>query len=311
MNRDIQHVTVIGSSGFLGAWLVDHLVRQDIRVTGVSRRGGRRLERLAPPTTWTSADITTASPDEYIPECDVVFFLGGIASVPASFTDPVADLDGNLRAVVRILQVLRLKRPATSFIYASSAAVYGSAVTLPMSESHPLQPLSPYGISKLAAESYVRLYANALGVPGASARVFSVYGPGQDKQVVYDWALKIATKTTPLVFLGAPLVSRDFIHVSDAAAAFLKIAQNAALCGEVYNVASGVETTLTDLAQGILAVSESSTEFSFTGNVREGDPVRWSGDISALSNLGFRPKIPLIAGLRETYDWAKQTIRLD
>ncbi|QRG05970.1 NAD-dependent epimerase/dehydratase family protein [Xanthobacter dioxanivorans] len=304
MTRNIRHAVVIGSSGFLGSWLVDRLVREGTQVTGISRRKGPVLDSLAEPSTWTSADIVNAPPDTYLPECDTVFFLAGIASVPASLKDPVADLDGNLRSALRILQTLRERDTGTSFIFASSAAVYGSALVLPMAESHPLQPLSPYGVSKLAAEAYVRLYATTFGIPGASARVFSVYGPGQHKQVVYDWALKVATNTPQLSFFGAPEVSRDFIYVSDATAAFAQIAKNAPLKGEAYNVASGTETTLEGLARNLLAISGASARFSFSGDVRVGDPVRWQSDIAALQRLGFQTEVSLLEGLRRTYLWA-------
>jgi UDP-glucose 4-epimerase len=303
MSRNIKHAAVIGASGFLGGWLVDHLRRGGVRVTGISRRPGTTLDSLFGPTDWIAADVIDDTPQNYLPECDAVFFLGGVASVPASITTPVADLDGNLRAPVRILQALRERGGGTSFVYASSAAVYGSALSLPMTESHPLRPLSPYGVSKLAAEAYVRLYAADFGVPAASARIFSVYGPGQNKQVVYDWAVKVANSSSSLSFSGAPEVSRDFIYVTDAVSALAQIAEHGSLKGEAYNVASGSETKLIDLAKQMLEISESTANFSFSGNVRVGDPVRWQADISELQKLGFTLKVPLSDGLCQTYSW--------
>lgn len=304
MSRPLRHAVVIGSSGFLGSWLVDQLIQEGVRVTGVSRRDVRALPTLAAPTEWVQADIARAEPQAYLPDCDAVFFLAGVASVPASVEAPLSDLDGNLRAPVRILQALRERKSATSFIYASSAAVYGTAHTRPMHETHPLNPLSPYGVSKYAAEAYVRLYASSFGVSGASARVFSVYGPGQSKQVIYDWARKVATGGSSLSFFGAPEVSRDFIYASDAASAFIHIARNAPLGGESYNVASGEETTLGKLAQELLLISGSAAEVAFSGEVRVGDPVRWQADISALRRLGFGARISFQSGLIETYRWA-------
>lgn len=304
MTRTLKHAVVIGSSGFLGSWLVDQLVGEGVRVTGVSRRDARALPSLAPPTEWIQADIADADPLAYLPQSDAVFFLAGIASVPASVEAPLSDLDSNLRAAVRILQALRERQGTTSFIYASSAAVYGTALTRPMKETHPLTPLSPYGVSKYAAEAYVRLYASSFGVPGASARVFSVYGPGQGKQVIYDWARKVAAGGSSLSFFGAPDVSRDFIYASDAASAFIQIARNAPLGGESYNVASGEEITLGELAKELLSISGSIAKVKFSGEVRVGDPVRWQADISTLSQLGFGARISFRNGLRETYHWA-------
>lgn len=304
MARDLTHAVVVGSSGFIGSYLVDQLVRQGVRVTGISRNQGKVQDSLQKATHWIPIDIVNAPPATYLPECDMIFFCAGIASVPASVEAPLADLDGNLRAPLRIMQALRERGGDTGFLYASSAAVYGSALHLPMSELHPLDPLSPYGASKLATETYVRLYATKFGVPGASARVFSVYGPGQDKQVIYDWSRKVALGGEEISFFGAPEVSRDFIHVADAARAFISIARNAPLGGESYNIASGIETSLGELAENLLAISGQKCEYKFSGKIRLGDPVRWQADITALKQLGFSPKVSFMDGLRETYQWA-------
>lgn len=306
--RTLSSALVVGSTGFWGSWLVDRLVRAGVRVTGVGRTSRPLPAGLAAPDELLQIDITQTDPGEYSEGFDAIFFLAGRASVPASVVDPVADLDENVRAAVGLLHHLKASRDPASFLYASSAAVYGSATTLPMPESHSLGPLSPYGVSKLAAEEYVRLYATAFGVPGASVRPFSLYGPGQDKQVVYDLSVKIAKGESPLRMLGRPDVSRDFIHVADAAAGLIAIARSAPLRGEVYNLASGTETTLGKLVALLLSVAERDTSVEFSGHVREGDPVRWCGDASAVSSLGFELEVSLDEGLRSTFAWVQETL---
>lgn len=313
--RNLSSALVVGSTGFWGSWVVDRLMREGVRVTGVGRTKRTTFHELVPPDDFLQLDITEHDPADYASGFDVIFFLAGSASVPASVADPVADLDDNVRAAVAMLHHLKTAETPPAFVYASSAAVYGTAITQPMAETHPLMPLSPYGVSKLAAEEYVRLFATAFGVPGASVRPFSLYGPGQDKQVVYDLSVRIANGEAPLRMLGSSEVSRDFIHVSDAAAGLTAVARRAPLEGEAYNLASGTETTLGELAAAVLLVAGSDTAVEFSGQVREGDPVRWCGDISALARLGVEPEIPLEDGLRSTYTWvleslANQTERL-
>ncbi|MCL2794425.1 MAG: NAD-dependent epimerase/dehydratase family protein [Microbacteriaceae bacterium] len=284
--------------------MVDLLVGKGVHVTGISRHDRPALPSLRKPQVSVFANLETADPATYLTsEYDAVFFLAGSASVPYSVKDPIGDLDANTRSVVRILQHLRNLTVPPRFIYASSAAVYGTSVYQPMDESHPRNPLSPYGVSKLVAEQYVSLFAHNFGVPGASVRPFSIYGPGQQKQVVFDISRRLAAGETPLRMLGSPDVSRDFVHVEDAARAMWIVAQNAELRGETFNVGSGAETTLGELAESLRNVAGSVAEVEFSGEVREGDPLHWRGDISALAALGYSPQISLLDGLTSTFEW--------
>ncbi|WP_230668090.1 NAD(P)-dependent oxidoreductase [Microbacterium sp. MEC084] len=293
---------VIGSSGFLGTWLVDSLVRRGYHVTGVSRSGAAAAGLESPHRTVTG-DVATMDLDALLLSSDHVYFLAGRASVPQSVEDPCGDLDDNVRAVLRVLWRMRVLDARARLVYASSAAVYGTSRHLPMSEQHPLAPLSPYGVSKLSAELYVRLFAETNGLRAASARFFSIYGPGQRKQVVYDLSRRVAAGERPVRLLGDARVSRDFVHVRDAADAMITVAEAGDLRGEAYNIASGVETTLATLAAHILAVAGRSDAVEFSGQVRAGDPENWQADVSALRSLGFSPTYGLEQGLAETYRW--------
>jgi UDP-glucose 4-epimerase len=172
-----------------------------------------------------------------------------------------------------------------------------------MTEDHPLEPVSPYGISKLAAETYVRLYAQLYGFPTFSVRPFSVYGPRQRKLVVYDLLCRAADGEDPLVVLGSPEVSRDFVFVADCARALLMLARRAPAHGEAYNVATGVGTPLGTLVPVLLESVGVEATILFTGDVRPGDPLRWEGDPSRAQALGATFDTPLAEGLRQTADW--------
>ena len=305
--RPLSTALVIGASGFWGSWLTHSLESMGVKVTGLSRTEHQGVGGLRAPSRIVRADVQDANLESALAQQDAVFYLAGRASVPASVSDPLGDLDANVRSVVRVLAEIAKSSSPMPFIYASSAAVYGTSQTSPMSESHPLGPISPYGVSKLSAEAYVRLYATQYGVPSASVRPFSIYGPGQEKQVVFDLSRRILRGDVPLHLLGSPDVSRDFIYVSDAASAIVMVAKNAPLVGEAYNIASGDETTLGWLARELLRISNSDGTPSFSGSVRSGDPEHWRADIRAIRALGFEPKVALPEGLAATYRWVSSS----
>jgi UDP-glucose 4-epimerase len=188
-------------------------------------------------------------------------------------------------------------------VFVSSAAVYGDSRYQPMDEQHPLEPKSPYGVSKLAAEGYVRLYARLHGVRGLTVRPFSIYGPRQRKLVVYDLLTRLHDGERPLRMLGSPDVSRDFVFVEDAARALVVLARAAAAEGEAYNLASGRSTSLHELATSLIDVTGIEVDVEFSGEVRAGDPLHWTGDPQRAGALGVRCDTPLEEGLRRTADW--------
>lgn len=304
--RALGRAVVVGSTGFLGMWLVHRLEEIGVAVIGISRsRLGplRPVPGLLPPTRAVQVDISDEGFATTIDDCDVVFFAAGSASVPRSLVDPVEDFDANARAVLQILDHLSRRPQPPVFVHVSSAAVYGQGGNVAMRESVTPEPLSPYGASKRAAEEYVSLYARKFGVPGLSVRPFSIYGPGQTKQVIYDWSVKLLNGESPLRVLGSPDVSRDFIHVDDVARGAIHAARHAEAVGEVFNLASGRETTLGALVQELTTIAGRAGEAEFSGEVRPGDPLRWRADISRLARIGFTPTVTLHDGLQQTYDW--------
>lgn len=239
---------------------------------------------------------------------DVVFFLAGSPSVPRSVSDPSQDLHDNVGLVIEVLEALRGISTPPVFVFASSAAVYGDSQEEPMTEAHRILPRSPYGISKLAAEHYVRLYAETYGIPGLSVRPFSVYGPGQRKLVVYDLLTRLVVGENPLVIQSPREVARDFVFVRDVALAMIALGYRAPAAGEAYNLASGVATTLADLAAHLVTVTGIEVPVQFTGNLRIGDPFRWRGDASRARELGVSCPTSLVDGLSETANWVRNDL---
>jgi UDP-glucose 4-epimerase len=178
---------------------------------------------------------------------------------------------------------------------------------MPIREDDPTVPISPYGVAKLAAERYLAVYSHLYGLRAASLRFFSVYGPRQRKQVVYDFIKKISHNPTELFIHGDGTQVRDFNYVEDTARAAMLVAAHAPLQGEVYNVASGTECSIGALAGTLCAILGAQPQFVYSGSVRPGDPEKWAVDIGRLSALGYQPQISLENGLRQTVGWFRES----
>ena len=279
--RSVSRALVLGGSGFIGTRLVELLLANDVQTTVLDSHGaaatrGERVRGIR--ATVTQQSVADALELEAL---DAVFHLANPASVPASVERPLDDLEGSIVTTVSALEALRRHGGHPVFVYVSSAAVYGDAVYHPMDEDHPLEPKSPYGVAKLASERYVRLYSRLHGLQGFSVRPFSVYGPGQRQLVVYDLMKRLHEGERPLRILSPPDVSRDFVFVDDVARGLLALTRAAPAEGEAYNLASGAPTTLSELASTLVEVSGIASEIEFTGEVRPGDPLHWTGGFRA------------------------------
>ena len=226
--------------------------------------------------------------------------------MPETLKRPVDDLRRNAVTTLVVLEAARNARRTPLVAFVSSAAVYGEAQRMPMAEDHPLCPVSPYGISKLAAERYVSLYASLYGIPAFSVRPFSLYGPRQRKLAIYDLLARLVDGESPLLVNGNSEVSRDFVFVEDAARALVTLAASAPASGEAYNLASGQPTTLGELASLLIEAVGGGAEATFTGELRTGDPIRWDGDPSLAAALGAECHTPLASGLGMTAAWVTQ-----
>jgi UDP-glucose 4-epimerase len=306
--RRLTSALVLGGAGFLGGRLVEALSSEEIRATVVDDLSTGQPERIGA-AELIVADVREVDLPGIIHDrsVDVVFHLAGPAYVPPSLKEPLKDLNDGAGTTLAVLEGIRKVEPRPLLAFASSAAVYGDGRFFPMTEDHPLGPVSPYGVSKLASEQYVRLYSRLYGIPAFSVRLFSLYGPGQRKQVIYDLIGRAVGGEAPLVVHGSPDVSRDFVFVDDAAKAFLALARRAPAEGEAYNAASGRPTTLGELVAVLLEVTGVDITAFFTGAVRRGDPLRWCGDTSKAQALGVRCDTPLGEGMRQTVRWFLET----
>ena len=221
-----KHAIVTGASGFLGRHVAKVFSENGFHVTGLGHGAWSRNEWQAwGLSEWHVCDITIGNLSTYVDQPDVIIHCAGSGSVGYSMTHPMQDFEKTVTTSLSVLEFLRLHFPETSFIYPSSAAVYGIVEKLPIRESAPLNPISPYGVHKRIVEEICSSYSNHFRIPIAIARFFSIYGPPLRKQLLWDTCRKV-TKND-LTFYGTGKEVRDWIHVSDAARLLLTLTHRA------------------------------------------------------------------------------------
>lgn len=258
---------------------------------------------------WVGGDLGTGDFARILRDrgIDAVFDFAGYADPPRSFEEPLDTLEENTAATVRRLEALQQIPQDAIYVYASSAAVYGAEPQVPLREESEPAPLSPYAVSKLAGEQYVAQYHRAHGLPAIALRMFSVYGPGQRKQVVYDLIRRALLDDGALEVFSPPDVTRDFVNVRDVAEAAVALAERAPARGEIYNVASGRETTMRDLATTILDAAGIDKQIEFDEELRAGSAARNFGSTERIRELGVEPSTPLDEGIGATVEWVRRS----
>ena len=226
---------------------------------------------------------------------EVCIHCAGPASVGLSMEDPASDFSASVPVTFNVLDTLRRCSPQSKFLYTSSAAVYGNPPSLPVKEDQVLQPISPYGFHKFLCEQLAAEFRRVYGLRTAVGRIFSAYGTGLKRQVLWDICEK-ASKSGVLTLRGTGEESRDFINVRDVARALLLLSEKAPCEGEAYNLASGKETTIRALQEILVEGLASGVAVRFDGSSTPGDPLNWRADISRISSMGFETEIDLREG---------------
>ena len=297
---------VTGGAGFIGSHLVEELLRRGARVLVIDDLSSGRAENLSAVrdrVELAQLDLAREDPRPALAGAGAVFHLAGYADIPRSVHEPRRDFEKNALATLNLLEAAREAAPGARVLFASSAAVYGVGSERPLREDDPPAPAAPYGVSKMAAERYVEVYARLYGLRTASLRLFPVYGPRLRAHVVYDLMRKVRDDPDELRIEGDGTQVRDFVHVRGAVEAFLTVADRAPLRGETYNVASGEPVTIRDLATMICERMGARPRFVYSGAVASGVSQKWVADLARLRACGYQSPVPLAEGLRGTVEW--------
>ena len=238
-------------------------------------------------------------------EFDVCINCSGAASVADSFITPLRDFTLNTYNVAKILEAIRNYSPYCKFINLSSAAVYGNPIVLPINEYSNLKPLSPYGKHKVAAEEICKEYYKYFNLQTCTLRIFSAYGPGLKKQILWDIFQKSLSGNAILLF-GTGKETRDFIYISDIVDIINYVIIKGNFNASIYNVGNGEEVTISTLTLEFLKQLNYEGQVNFSMEERLGDPSNWKASIDNIINLGYRQKVTLIEGVKNYITWLKE-----
>lgn len=296
-----MNILILGSEGFIGSHLCNYFIKQAESVTGAD------LLEQANSNCYIYNKVSRLSPeweDLFASQnFDVCINAAGSGNVPYSLSHPLIDFEANTLDVIRLLDALRKYQPNCKYLHISSAAVYGNPTSLPVIETDKLQPVSPYGFHKFMSEIICREYHQLFGIQTSIIRPFSVYGPGLRKQLFWDICKKInEAGDSGITLYGTGLESRDFIYIDDLMNLIRLIIEQSDFKNDIYNAASGIETSIHEITQ-IIKTKKKSISIAFSGESRKGDPLNWRADVTKIKALGWSPKTSMNAGIYNYLDW--------
>ncbi len=307
---------VTGAAGFIGSTLAERLLADGADVVGIDcftdyyPRGLKEANlaglRGHARFTFVEAALQEADLATVLDGVTHVFHLAAQAGVRKSWGSHFdVYVVNNIGATQRLLEHCA-GRPLDRFVYASTSSVYGDAVTIPMREDARLQPVSPYGVTKLAAEHLCFLYHASAGVPCVAVRYFTVYGPRQRPDMGFHRFLTAALDGRPITRYGDGAQTRDFTFVADAVAATVAAAQHG-VPGEVYNVGGGTRVSVNEVFDLVAEVTGRPVTLELlppqAGDMRD----TFADTSRARETLGFQPAVTLADGLLAEYRWLLST----
>ena len=295
---------ITGAAGFLGSCLANNLVREGHHVRGLDDLSTGDPQVLSPEVLFTRGDVNDR-PKLWtlLQDVDCVYHLAARVSVPESIIYPREYNSVNVNGTVSLMEAMRdvgVKR----VVFISSGAVYGDHQVQPLLESAIPDPRSPYAVSKLAAEYYVKNIGDLWGIETVSLRVFNAYGPGQhlppSHPPVIPNFLRQAIRGGTIVVHGEGAQTRDYVYLDDAVSAMIAASTAPGLDNLVINVGSGTETSVRELMRLVVEVTGSQAEVMFNPRTDPGAS-RMRADLTlAREKLGYQPHISLTEGLRLT-----------
>ncbi len=310
-----KKILVTGAGGFIGSRLVESLVESGVDVRAFTRYTSRAdigLLRFLPQPILNQVEILSGDlrdPDaveQAAHGIDLIFHLGALISIPYSYLHPVEVTQTNILGTLNVLQACR--KSGCRLVHTSSSEVYGTALRVPIDETHPLQGQSPYSASKIGADSLVESYYRSFGVQAVTVRPFNTYGPGQSARAVIPTIISQAL-TRDTIHLGNLDTKRDFTYLDDTVEGFLKAAIADSVIGETINLGTGTEISIGELEKRIITLVGRQVNVVIDETrlrPEKSEVMRLLSDNSKARNLlGWQPKISIDEGLLRTIDWIK------
>ncbi len=313
-----MQAVVTGCAGFIGSHVTEQLLATGWSVLGIdcfsptydtsTRRSLIGGLSKHPEFEFIEGDVNDIDLLPHVADADVVFHLAARPGVRASWVDFSNVSRANILATQRVLDAVAV-HPSTRLVFASSSSVYGRAAAYPTTESDPLAPISPYGVTKAACESLVGAYVSQMDIDVVSLRYFTVYGPRQRSDMAFTKWIRAALASNPVTVYGDGTAVRDFTFVDDIVDATIAVAAADLSGHEIFNVAGGSPTTVNEVLGLIERLVERPLILEHTPKAL-GDPDRTGGTTDRLrAATNWAPMWTVEDGLAEQVAWVKGTGR--
>lgn len=311
-------VAVTGADGFIGSHLVEHLLNAGYTVRALAQYnsfnnwgwledvaaarpvGEGRLEII-------SGDVRDASfCRTFVDGCGTIFHLAALIAIPYSYIAPDSYVDTNVKGTLNMCQAARAAG-VDRLIVTSTSEVYGTALQVPIPETHPRQPQSPYSATKIGADAIALSFFNAFELPVVVARPFNTYGPRQSARAIIPTIISQIASGKNVISVGDLTPTRDFNYVDDTCRGFIALAQAPGIEGREINIATGTEISMADTLNMIAKVMNRKVDFVVDPErlrPSRSEVRRLCGDNTLIESLtDWRPQVTLEEGLRRTAEW--------
>ncbi len=316
INRN-KPVAVTGADGFIGSHLVELLLNEGYSVRALSQYNSFNnwgwLEDVICKSPYKQ-NLEVVCGDvrdpnfcrEFVHGCGTVFHLAALIAIPYSYVAPDSYVDTNVKGTLNMCQAAR-DESVERLIVTSTSEVYGTAQYVPIPETHPRQPQSPYSATKIGADAIALSFYNAFELPVVVARPFNTYGPRQSARAIIPTIISQIASGKSVIKVGDLTPTRDFNYVTDTCRGFLALAQVDGIEGREINIATGTEISMEETLKTIAKVMDKDVEFIVDpARLRpsKSEVFRLCGDNSIITSLtDWRPEISLEEGLRLTAEW--------
>jgi UDP-glucose 4-epimerase len=303
-------ILITGGAGFIGPKIAERLLEKGELVRVLDNLSTGNVSNIAGLLNTGGVELVkgdVCNPQAMmgaIKGCSIVYHLAAQSSVPVSTNDPLGDMKTNVEGTINVLDAAR--SAGAKVVFASSSTVYGAASKVPTPEDSPLVPCSFYGLSKMAAEQYCRLYSETYGVPAVTLRLYNIFGPGTNKGMMMDLYRKLLRESKRLEVLGTGKQKKDYLYIDDTVDAFLLAPERARCRGEAYNIGLGESYEVFEIAKMVFSI----LGLKVVEVVARGGE-SWQGDVQfnqpdvsmAERELGWKAKVGMRDGLERTLAW--------